>query len=57
MFFGTPEIAATCLDAVVSICDVVRVVAQPDRPSGRGQELRAPAVLSLIHISEPTRPY
>ncbi len=44
MFFGTPEIAATCLDAVASVCDVVRVVAQPDRPSGRGNELRAPAV-------------
>lgn len=60
MFFGTPEIAATCLDAVVEICDVVRVVAQPDRPSGRGQELRAPAVkvraLELgIPVEQPTK--
>jgi methionyl-tRNA formyltransferase len=60
MFFGTPEIAATCLDAVVEVCDVVRVVAQPDRPSGRGQELRAPAVkvraLELgIPVEQPTK--
>jgi len=60
MFFGTPEIAATCLDAVASICEVVRVVAQPDRPSGRGQELRAPAVkvraLELgIPVEQPTK--
>jgi methionyl-tRNA formyltransferase len=60
MFFGTPEIAAVCLDAVVDVCDVVRVVAQPDRPSGRGQELRAPAVkaraLALgIPVEQPTK--
>ena len=60
MFFGTPEIAATCLDAVASICEVVRVVAQPDRPSGRGNELRAPAVkvraLELgIPVEQPTK--
>jgi methionyl-tRNA formyltransferase len=60
MFFGTPEIAASCLDAVASICEVVRVVAQPDRPSGRGNELRAPAVkvraLELgIPVEQPTK--
>lgn len=60
MFFGTPEIARVCLDAVVEICDVVRVVAQPDKPSGRGQELKAPPVkvraLSLgIPVDQPTK--
>ncbi|MFO0709130.1 MAG: methionyl-tRNA formyltransferase [Sandaracinus sp.] len=60
MFFGTPEIAATCLDAVASLCDVVRVVAQPDRPSGRGNEVRPPAVkvraLELgIPVEQPTK--
>ncbi len=60
MFFGTPEIAAICLDAVAEICDVVRVVAQPDRPSGRGQELKAPPVklraLELgIPVEQPTK--
>jgi methionyl-tRNA formyltransferase len=60
MFFGTPEIAAICLDAVVEVCDVVRVIAQPDRPSGRGQALRPPAVkvraLELgIPVEQPTK--
>lgn len=60
MFFGTPEIAAVCLDALLDVCEVVRVVAQPDRPSGRGQELRAPAVkvraLELgIPVEQPTK--
>lgn len=60
MFFGTPEIAATCLDAVVEVCDVVRVVAQPDRPSGRGQTLQPPPVkvraLELgIPVEQPTK--
>jgi methionyl-tRNA formyltransferase len=60
MFFGTPEIARVCLDAVVEICDVVRVVAQPDKPSGRGQELKAPPVkvraLELgIPVDQPTK--
>ncbi|MFN7700598.1 MAG: methionyl-tRNA formyltransferase, partial [Deltaproteobacteria bacterium] len=60
MFFGTPEIAAVCLDAVAEVCDVVRVVAQPDRPSGRGNEVRPPAVkvraLELgIPVEQPTK--
>lgn len=60
MFFGTPEIARVCLDAVVELCDVVRVVAQPDKPSGRGQELKAPPVklraLELgIPVDQPTK--
>ena len=60
MFFGTPEIARVCLDALVEVCEVVRVVAQPDKPSGRGQELKAPPVkvraLELgIPVDQPTK--
>lgn len=60
IFFGTPEIAATCLDAVAAICEVVLVVAQPDRPSGRGKEVRPPAVkvraLELgLKVEQPTK--
>ncbi len=43
-FLGTPAFAVPALDAlVVAGHVVVAVVAQPDRPAGRGQELREPA--------------
>src|SRR5690606_13339708 len=44
LFFGTPEIAVPSLEALVQIADVVGVVCQPDRPAGRGLELRQPPV-------------
>jgi methionyl-tRNA formyltransferase len=44
VFFGTPEFAVSALDALVSAHDVALVVAQPDKPAGRGMELKAPAV-------------
>jgi methionyl-tRNA formyltransferase len=44
LFFGTPEFAVPTLDAVAGEHDVVLVVAQPDRPAGRGMKLQAPAV-------------
>jgi len=41
-FLGTPEFAATCLDALVaSSHHVVGVVTAPDRPAGRGQQLQS----------------
>jgi methionyl-tRNA formyltransferase len=43
-FLGTPAFAVPSLDALASAGhEVVAVVAQPDRPAGRGQELREPA--------------
>jgi methionyl-tRNA formyltransferase len=44
IFFGTPDIAIPSLEALTSFAEVVAVVCQPDRPSGRGLALRAPAV-------------
>jgi len=47
VFFGTPALAVPTLDALVAaedVCEVVAVVAQPDRPAGRGNKLRAPPV-------------
>ncbi len=44
VFFGTPEFAVPTLNAVAAEHEVVLVVAQPDRPSGRGMKLHAPAV-------------
>lgn len=44
IFFGTPELAVPSLEALAGIADVVGVVCQPDRPAGRGLELKAPPV-------------
>lgn len=44
IFFGTPEIAVASLEALHGIADVVGVVCQPDRPSGRGLQLQSPAI-------------
>ncbi|MGE3511263.1 MAG: methionyl-tRNA formyltransferase [Vicinamibacterales bacterium] len=42
VFFGTPDFALPTLDALLgSRHPVVGVVTQPDRPRGRGQQLRA----------------
>jgi methionyl-tRNA formyltransferase len=44
VFLGTPEFAVPSLEALArGGHEVLAVVAQPDRPAGRGQELRAPA--------------
>jgi methionyl-tRNA formyltransferase len=44
VFFGTPQFAVPCLDALMEIADVIGVVCQPDKPQGRGLELMAPPV-------------
>jgi methionyl-tRNA formyltransferase len=44
IFFGSPDFAVPCLDALVEVADVVTVVCQPDRPAGRGLALKPPAV-------------
>jgi len=45
LFMGTPDFAVPTLDAIVQAGhEVVLVVAQPDRPAGRGKKLRAPPV-------------
>jgi methionyl-tRNA formyltransferase len=45
VFFGTPEFAVPSLEAVAREHEVVLVVAQPDKPSGRGMKLQSPAVV------------
>ncbi len=43
-FLGTPEFAVAPLDALARAGhEILCVVAQPDRPAGRGQTVRAPA--------------
>jgi len=39
IFMGTPALAVPTLEAVAAVHEVVAVVTQPDRPSGRGRRL------------------
>jgi methionyl-tRNA formyltransferase len=60
VFFGSPELAVPSLAAVAQRYEVVAVVTQPDRPAGRGAQLRAPAVKLLatelgLSVLQPTK--
>lgn len=44
IFFGSPDFAVPCLEALHEISDVVVVICQPDRPAGRGLAMKPPAV-------------
>ena len=44
IFFGTPEFAVPTLEAVAREHDIALVVAQPDKPAGRGMKMQSPAV-------------
>ena len=60
VFFGTPDFAVPALDAIAREHEVVLVVAQPDRPSGRGMKLHAPPVASRarelgLAVAQPPR--
>jgi len=45
VFFGTPQFAVPSLEALARAHEVLLVVAQPDKPAGRGMKLQAPAVI------------
>ncbi len=47
IFAGTPQFAASALEALLGVHQVVAVLTQPDRPSGRGMQLTASPVKSL----------
>ncbi len=61
VFMGTPDFAVPTLDAILEAGhEVVCVVAQPDRPSGRGQKLTPPPVAARavalgLALQQPTR--
>lgn len=61
VFFGTPAFAVPTLQALLDAGhDVVGVVAQPDRPAGRGQQLVSPPTVELARARglatfQPTR--
>ncbi len=60
IFAGTPEFAATALEALVAADhDVVLVLTQPDRPTGRGLKVESSAVKKIVQkqqlkIIQPT---
>ena len=47
VFMGSPDFALPLLSALASSYQVVGVVTQPDRASGRGRELKSPPVKTL----------
>ena len=62
VFFGTPQIAVPSLEHLTNQPDikVVKVVTQPDKPSGRGQKLVSSPIKQLaeqkkINVLQPTR--
>jgi methionyl-tRNA formyltransferase len=44
LFYGTPQFAVPTLEALLTRHQVVAVITQPDRPSGRGHRLMTPPV-------------
>ncbi|HJS17249.1 MAG TPA: methionyl-tRNA formyltransferase, partial [Anaerolineales bacterium] len=47
VFMGSPDFSSPSLRALTNTYEVVGVVTQPDRASGRGRELKAPPVKRL----------
>lgn len=48
LFAGTPEFALPALQSLIeSECEIIAVLTQPDRPAGRGKQLRASPVKLL----------
>jgi methionyl-tRNA formyltransferase len=47
LFLGTPEFACPSLEGLNEREEIVGVITQPDRPSGRGRRFAAPAVKRL----------
>jgi methionyl-tRNA formyltransferase len=60
VFFGTPAFAVPCLEALAEVAEVVAVVAQPDKPAGRGNVVTAPptkqwAEAHGVPVQQPTK--
>jgi methionyl-tRNA formyltransferase len=54
VFMGSPEFAVPSLRALAARHEVVLVVAQPDKPAGRGQKVHAPATkLAALELGLP----
>jgi len=49
VFCGTPDISTECLQTLFELpnVEIIYVISQPDRPSGRGNKLKSPEVIEL----------
>jgi methionyl-tRNA formyltransferase len=59
-FFGTPDFAVPALNAVAAAHEIVLVVAQPDRPAGRGMKMHKPPVAARaielgLRVEQPAK--
>jgi methionyl-tRNA formyltransferase len=54
IFMGTPDFSVPALDAIFnhSMVELLGVVSMPDRPSGRGQELKSPEVIEFCKSNQ-----
>ncbi len=60
IFFGTPSFAVPTLQAVAREHEVALVVAQPDKPAGRGMNLQRPPVVEKarglgLQVAQPAK--
>jgi methionyl-tRNA formyltransferase len=60
VFFGTPAIAVPALQALARFAEISGVVCQPDRPAGRGLQMKPPEVKLAaqalgLEVIQPTR--
>ena len=60
VFMGSPEFAIPSLESLFGKFDVVGVVTQPDKPAGRGKELKPPPIKDFalkfgIDVIQPDR--
>ena len=60
VFFGTPDFAVPSLEALVREHEIALVVAQPDKPAGRGMKMQQPPVAARakefgFEIAQPSR--
>ena len=57
IFMGTPDFAVPVLDALADAGhEILAVVAQPDKPRGRGKKLQSPAtVLRARELGLPVK--
>ncbi len=49
VLLGTPQISVRAFEEVIKHFDVVAIVTQPDKPSGRGMQVRQTPVAMLAH--------
>ncbi len=61
LFFGSPAVAVPFLEACAAEHEVLAVVTQPDKPSGRGLALKPPAVKGAalrrgLRLFQPEKP-